>query len=479
MPLSDFQPVIGLEVHAQLLTASKLFCGASTQFGGAPNAHTQAYCLGLPGVLPVLNERVVTFAIRTGLALGCTVNPTSEWSRKQYFYPDLPKGYQITQYEHPICEHGEVRFSVGGLERRNRVRRIHLEEDAGKSVHDAGGGVSLVDLNRAGTPLLEIVSEPDLRTSDEAVEYLKALREILVYLGVNDGNLEEGSFRCDANVSVMRKDSEVFGTRCELKNLNSFRFVKQAIDHEIARQVELIEAGGRVAQETRLWDAQRGETRSMRGKEDARDYRYFPDPDLPLLEVDPLRIEAERARLPELPRTKRRRYVEVLNLPEYDAGVLTADRAMAELYERCVEAFGDAKKVSNWFMGELSRLLKEQGMPASAVRFSPDQLAALLRAVDAGALSSNAAKEVFGIMFREGRPPDEVIRERGLGQETDGAAIEAAVDAVLAANAQSVASYKAGKVQLLGSFVGQVMKSMRGKGNPKVISELLLQKLSR
>ncbi len=478
MPLSDFQPVIGLEVHAQLLTKSKIFSGASAAFGGEPNAQTQALCLALPGALPVLNEQVVALAIRAGLALGCTVNETSEWSRKHYFYPDLPKGYQITQYERPVCEHGRLVIDTPAGEKAVRIRRIHLEEDAGKSVHDAGGGLSLVDLNRAGTPLVEIVSEPDLRGADEAVEYLKGLREVLVWLGVNDGNLEEGSFRCDANVSVMRKGSDVFGTRCELKNLNSFRFIKQAIEHEAQRQVGVLEAGGQVEQQTRLFDPSRGETRPMRSKEDAQDYRYFPDPDLPLLRVAKARIDAARSALPELPRARRRRYVEQLKLPAYDAGVLTADRALADLFEACAAACGDAKKASNWFMGELSRLLNKSGASAAQVRFTAAQFAALLEAVDAGTLSSTAAKDVLGEMFRTGREPAAIVEEKGLAQVSDSGALEAAVDAVLAANAKNVEQYRAGNAKVLGFFVGQVMKAMKGKGNPKLINELLVKKLS-
>ncbi len=478
MSLSDFQLVIGLEVHAQLLTHSKLFSGASTEFGGEPNTHVTTYCLGHPGVLPVLNAGAVSLAIRAGLALDCKVNRVSEWSRKHYFYPDLPKGYQITQYERPICEYGGVSIDTSDGERTIRIRRIHMEEDAGKLVHDASPGVSLVDLNRAGTPLVEIVSEPDLRSADEAVEYLKNLREVLVAIGVNDGNLEEGSFRCDANVSVMRQGATELGTRCELKNLNSFRFIKAAIEHEAARHVELIEGGGKVQQETRLWDTQRQETRSMRSKEDAQDYRYFPEPDLPLLELTEAQIAKERDALPELPRAKRRRYVEALKLPEYDAQVLTADPAMATLFEACVATAKDAKKVSNWFMGELSRLLNESGTKASAVRFSPAQFAALLQAIEASVISANAGKEVFAAMFATGAEPARIIEEKGLAQVSDTGAIETLVDEVLAANAKTVESYRAGKTNLLGFFVGQVMKAMKGKGNPKLVSEVLTRKLS-
>lgn len=468
MSLEDFQVVIGCEVHAQLLTNSKLFSTAGTSFADAPNSHTTPVCLGFPGALPVLNERVVELAMRAGLALNCRVNHRSEWSRKHYFYPDSPKGYQITQWEFPICEWGEVM----GV----RIRRIHIEEDAGKSVHDAVDGLTLVDLNRAGTPLLEIVSEPDLRSADDTIEYLKKLREILVYVGVNDGNLEEGSFRCDANVSVMRKGASQFGTRCELKNLNSFTNIKLAIGVEVARQVELLERGEAVEQETRLYDVARNETRSMRSKEDAQDYRYFPEPDLPPLLVSEADIARAKAALPELPDAKRRRYVEVLKLTEYDAGVLTAERSFAELFEACLAASkSEPKKVANWFIGEVARALKETPGP---VKFTPAQFGALMAAIDGGTISLNAGKEVFAELFASGAEPSEIIAKKGLAQVSDTGAIEAAVDAALAASPDNVAAYRAGKTQVLGFFVGQVMKSMKGKGNPKLINELLLKKLS-
>jgi aspartyl-tRNA(Asn)/glutamyl-tRNA(Gln) amidotransferase subunit B len=408
--------------------------------------------------------------------LDCKVNERSEWSRKHYFYPDNPKGYQITQYEFPICEWGRLRLET--VDKAVQIRRIHLEEDAGKSIHDAVDGLTLIDLNRAGTPLVEIVSEPDLRSADEAVEYLKLLREILMAVGVNDGNLEEGSFRCDANVSVMRKGAQAFGTRCELKNLNSFRNIKLAIDVEVARQVELIESGGVVEQETRLYDVQRNETRSMRSKEDAQDYRYFPEPDLPPLLVRPEHIEAVRAALPELPQAKRRRYVEQLGLSAYDAGVLTADAELAMLFERChTETGGAAKKVANWFLGEVSRLLNEHGQRPSGVLFSPVQFAALLRAIDDGLISQNAAKEVLGHMFTTGADPKTIIDEKGLGQVSDALALEKVVDEVIAANQKNVDAFRSGKTQVLGFFVGAVMKAMKGKGNPKLINELLDKKL--
>ncbi len=476
MSAADFQPVIGLEVHAQLLTRSKIFSTASTSFGEQPNTSTQPLCLGMPGTLPVLNRAAVKMAVQAGLALGCTINATSVFARKHYFYPDLPKGYQITQYELPICEHGALEIATPGGPKTIRILRIHMEEDAGKSVHDAGGR-SLVDLNRAGTPLLEIVSQPDLRSADEAVEYLKALREVLVYLGVNDGNLEEGSFRCDANVSVMRKGADKLGTRCELKNLNSFRFIKQAIEYEIARHVEVIEQGGAIEQETRLYDTDRNETRPMRSKEDAQDYRYFPDPDLPPLILPAGFVDEVKGALPELPKAKRARWVQA-GLSEYDAQVLSHDQALAAFFDAAAKAYpGEAKKVANWCLGELSRLLNESQTGAAAMKLSAAQLAALLAEVDQGTLSNNAAKDVLGEVFRTGKEPKAVIAEKGLAQVSDTGATEAVVDEVLARCTAEVASYRAGKQQVLGFLVGQVMKGMKGKGNPKLVNELLKKKL--
>ena len=473
MPLSDYQPVIVLEVHAQLLTHSKLFSSAGVAFGAEPNTHTTPVCLAFPGALPVLNGRVVELALRAGLALECKINERSEWSRKHYFYPDSPKGYQITQYEFPICEWGGLTLEVAA--RRIQIRRIHLEEDAGKSIHEAA--LTLVDLNRVGTPLIEIVSEPDLRSADEAVEYLKLLRDVLVYVGVNDGNLEEGSFRCDANVSIMKKGAKELGTRCELKNLNSFRNIKLAIDAEIARHVGVIDGGGTIVQQTRLFDVSRNETRPMRSKEDAHDYRYFPEPDLPPLQVSAEQLAHARDTLPELPRARRRRYLEQLKLTEYDAGVLTADHELSELYERCLAPVGDAKRVANWFIGEVSRLLNESGVKPAAVKFTPAQFAALLASIESGEISQNAGKEVFGQMFWTGAEPKDVIASRGLAQVSDTGALEKVIDEIIAANPKNVEAYRAGKVQVLGFFVGAVMKATKGKGNPKVINELLEKEL--
>jgi aspartyl-tRNA(Asn)/glutamyl-tRNA(Gln) amidotransferase subunit B len=482
MPVQDFQVVLGLEVHAQLLTRSKIFCGCSTAFGSEPNTHTCPVCLGMPGVLPSLNRQVVEFAIRTGLALGCDVRPKSTWARKNYFYPDLPKGYQVSQYEAPICLGGGLDITVDGQEKRIRLTRIHMEEDAGKNVHDVSAdGSSGVDLNRAGVPLLEIVSEPDLRSVDEAIEYLKELRAILVCLGVNDGNLEEGSFRCDANVSIMRKGATEYGTRCEIKNMNSFRFLRQAIDYEVRRQVELVEGGGKVLQETRLFDTARGETRSMRSKEEAHDYRYFPEPDLPPVVVEAALVERIRAALPELPRARAGRYQRELGLSAYDAGLLVADGAVADFFDAAVAAYGEgpeaAKKVANWLSGDVARLANETGTGPAAWKLTPARLAEILKLVDAGTIGGPGAKQVVEEVFRTGAAPAAVVQAKGLAQVSDESAIEAAVDRVLAASPAEVERYRGGNQKLMGFFVGQVMKETKGKANPAVVNALLKRKL--
>jgi aspartyl-tRNA(Asn)/glutamyl-tRNA(Gln) amidotransferase subunit B len=482
MPVSDFQVVLGLEVHAQLLTRSKIFCGCSTAFGGEPNTHVCPVCLGLPGVLPWLNGQVVEMAVKTGLALGSTIRDRSVFARKNYFYPDLPKGYQTSQYEAPICDGGVVEITVDGEEKRIRLVRIHMEEDAGKNLHEVSpDGSSGVDLNRAGVPLLEIVSEPDLRSVDEAIEYLKSLRAILMYLGVNDGNLQEGSFRCDANVSVMRRGAEKYGTRCEIKNMNSFRFLRQAIDYEVRRQVELVEEGKAVVQETRLFDPDRGETRSMRSKEEAHDYRYFPEPDLPPVVVPPALVEKVRRELPELPRARAARYQKDLGLSAYDAGLLVAERAVAEYFDATLAAYGQgaeaAKKVANWVNGEIARLAHERGEAPAAWKLTPARLAAVLRLLDAKTIGGPGAKQVVEEVFATGAEPDEVVRQKGLAQVSDTGALEAAVDQVLAASAAEVERYRAGNKKLMGFFVGQVMKATKGKGNPQIVNELLKKKL--
>jgi len=484
----QWEVVIGLENHVQLTTQSKIFSGSSIRFGAEPNTQASPVDLALPGVLPVLNRGAVERAIRFGLAVGATIAPQSVFARKNYFYPDLPKGYQISQFADPVVQGGTVSFAYekdGKLETKTvNLTRAHLEEDAGKSLHEDYAGMSGIDLNRAGTPLLEIVSEPEMRSANEAVAYAKALHSLVMWLGVCDGNMQEGSFRCDVNVSVRPLGSTELGTRCEIKNLNSFRFMEEAIHYEVRRQIELIEDGGKVVQATRLWDPDRKETRSMRTKEDAQDYRYFPDPDLPPLTIGQDWIERVRASMPELPEAMRARFTGDYGLPEYDSLVLTSSQAMAAYYEAVVAKAGkdNAKAAANWMMGDVSSTLNREGVDLVDAPVSAIQLALLLQRIADGTISNKAAKEVFAAMWeaRSGDDDlaDKVIDQKGLKQISDSGALEAIVDDVLAANAKSVEQYRAGKEAAINALIGQAMKASKGKANPAQVTELLKKKLA-
>ena len=477
--MMEWETVIGLEIHAQLATQSKIFSGASTAYGAEPNTQACAIDLGMPGVLPVLNREAVRMAAMFGLAIGANVARRSVFARKNYFYPDLPKGYQISQYELPVVQKGELTIDLeDGSSKVIGITRAHLEEDAGKSLHEDFHGLSGIDLNRAGTPLLEIVSEPDLRSAKEAVAYMKKLHQMVVYLGICDGNMQEGSFRCDANVSVRRQGDPQFGTRAEIKNLNSFRFVERAIEFEIDRQIDLIESGGKVVQETRLYDPDQGETRSMRSKEEANDYRYFPDPDLLPLVLDEDFIEAARAALPELPEVKKQRFMTQYELSGYDAGVLTASRELADYYEAVVTALGGEPKLcANWVMGDFSAFLNKDNRDIAQSPVSAAQLAGLLRRIQDQTISGKIAKEVFEALWAGEGDADAIIEKRGLKQITDTSAIEKVIDDVIVANPEQLAQYRAGKDKLFGFFVGQVMKLSKGKANPQQVNELLVEKL--
>jgi aspartyl-tRNA(Asn)/glutamyl-tRNA(Gln) amidotransferase subunit B len=478
----QYEAIIGLEVHAQLLTESKIFCACSTRFGNEPNANACPVCAGFPGVLPVLNKRVVEFAIRAGLATGCHIARASRFARKNYFYPDLPKGYQISQYELPLCAHGHIDINITGeAPKRVRLTRIHLEEDAGKNIHDMRPDASLVDLNRAGVPLLEIVSEPDLRSAEEAGVYLKTLRTILQYLAICDGNMEEGSFRCDANVSVRAPESTALGTKVEIKNLNSFKAVERAIVHEIQRQSDTLREGGALVQETRLWDETREVTRPMRSKESAHDYRYFPDPDLPPVVIDDAWIAQIGAALPELPDRRRARFRDNYQLPAYDAELLTARKDIADYFEAALAIHPNAKTLSNWIVGDLFRVLKDRKLDERLIigawPIQPAQLAELVRLIDKGQISGKIAKTVFDALLDSPRSPQEVVAERGLEQVSDSAALEGSIEGVLRACAKQVADYRGGNDKVFGFLVGQVMKATHGKANPRMVNELLKRKL--
>jgi aspartyl-tRNA(Asn)/glutamyl-tRNA(Gln) amidotransferase subunit B len=492
MNMQQWEVVIGLETHAQLSTVSKIFSGASTRFGAEPNTQACVVDLALPGVLPVMNRGAVERAIRLGLAIGATVAPRSIFARKNYFYPDLPKGYQISQYEIPVVQGGSVTIQVpanekagtAAYEKTIRLTRAHLEEDAGKSLHEDFAGMTGIDLNRAGTPLLEIVTEPDMRSAAEAVAYAKALHALVVWLGICDGNMQEGSFRCDANVSVRPVGQETFGTRAEIKNLNSFRFLEEAIQYEVRRQVELIEDGGTVVQETRLYDPDKRETRSMRSKEDAHDYRYFPDPDLMPLVIDAAWVDRVKGEMPELPAAMQRRFVEQYGVTPYDASVLTSSKAMAAYFEAVIAKLGpaQAKVAANWLMGEVSSQLNRDGLDVEQSPVSAAQLAlVLLRIVD-GTISNKIAKEVFLAIWEEKAidegAADRIIEAKGLKQISDTGALEAIIDEVLAANQKSVDEYRAGKEKAFNALIGQAMKATKGKANPQQVNELLKKKLS-
>ncbi len=486
-PHAEYESIIGLEIHAQLLTKSKAFCSCPTTFGDAPNTNVCPVCLGMPGTLPVLNRNLVEFILRMGLATGCTIAPRSVFARKNYFYPDLPKGYQISQYEEPICRNGYIEIDLDAATRRRiRLKRIHMEEDAGKSLHDVGSD-TFVDVNRCGVPLIEIVTEPDIHSPREAHLVLSTIRQVVMYLDICDGNMEEGSLRCDANVSVRPAGALEFGTKTEIKNLNSLRFVERALEYEVSRQIRLLESGERVIQETLLWDADRGTTYSMRSKEEAHDYRYFPDPDLVPVLVDEEWKARARAELPELPSVRRERFVKSLGLPLYDAEVLTAEKPVADYFEKALAALArlgassdreTAKQVSNWVMTDVLRVMSEKKISLHEFPIQPERLAAMIHLIRDGTISGKIAKDVFEEMLTRPEDPKTIVEEKGWVQVSDTVAIEKAIDEVLAQNQQQVAKYLSGSEKLFGFFVGETMKRMKGKASPKVVNDILQQKLA-
>lgn len=473
----EFEPVIGLEVHAQLKTKTKIFCGCSNAFGSSPNTHVCPVCLGMPGVLPVLNKKVVEYAILMALATNCSINKVNIFARKNYYYPDLPKGYQISQFEFPIAEHGYLSIKINGDKKKIGITRIHMEEDAGKLSHDPHRPLSMVDFNRTGVPLIEIVSEPDLKSPEEAGAYLKQMRSILRYLDICDGNMEEGSFRCDANISIKPKGEKKLGTRTELKNLNSFKNVEKSIEYEIYRQKDILLEGGKIVQETRLWNADINQTTSMRSKEEANDYRYFPDPDLVPVHIDDDWINTLKKDIPELPQEKKNRFTAEYGLPAADAEILTSSLKLADYFDECVKLFNQPKQVGNWIMGTLLGLLNAKNKTIAESPVSEKQLTDLLKLIDKGTISGKIAKKVFDEMAKTGQSPEKIVAAKGLVQVTDKAEIETIVLKIISENPNEAEAYKNGKTKILGFLVGKVMQATKGKANPKLVNEVLKQKL--
>ncbi|MFO7154373.1 MAG: Asp-tRNA(Asn)/Glu-tRNA(Gln) amidotransferase subunit GatB [Caldicoprobacter oshimai] len=473
----EYEAVIGLEVHAELSTKSKIFCSCTTEFGGQPNTHCCPICLGMPGTLPVLNKKAVEYAIKAGLATNCTISLFTKQDRKNYFYPDLPKGYQISQYDLPLCKDGYVEIETENGKKKIRINRIHIEEDAGKLVHSEYGNYSFVDYNRTGVPLIEIVSEPDISSAAEAKAYLEKLKAILQFIGVSDCKMEEGSLRADVNISVRPKGSKQLGERTEMKNLNSFRAVYRAIEAEVARQIEVIKSGGVIHRETRRWDDAKGESYPMRSKEDAQDYRYFPEPDLPPLIIKKELIERLKNELPELPDARKQRYISEYGLPEYDAGVLTSSKELSDFFEEAAKASTNVKAVSNWVMGDMLRILREKNMEIAEIPFPPAYLAKLVALIDKGVINGPTAKKVFEEMFDTGKDPETIVKEQGLEVLNDESVLLEVVERVIQENPNSVADYKKGKKKAIGFLVGQAMKATKGKANPQLINELLIKKL--
>lgn len=476
--MMDYEPVIGLEVHVQLKTSSKMFCGCTTEFGGSPNSHTCPVCLGFPGVLPVLNKKALLLAVRAALAVGCKISGEVKFHRKNYFYPDLPKDYQISQYDEPLSENGKIEIMSGGTAKTIRVKRVHMEEDAGKLIHEEGENSSLVDFNRSGMPLLEIVSEPDINSPDEAYQYLTNLKLLLKYLDVSDCDMEKGSLRCDANISLRPKGDKGLGTKAEVKNMNSFKGVKAALEFEIGRQSGLLDSGERIVQETRLWDPEKNITISMRSKEEAHDYRYFPEPDLVPFALDGNVAKAQKASLPELPKARKERFMNLLGLPDYDAEVLTQEKENADYFEECLKNYDKPKTVSNWMMGDISAYLNSRAMSITAIKMKPASLAGLLKEIDSGKISGKMAKEIIPEMCDTGKEASVIISEKGLSQISDVSELEKFADEAIAENSKTVEDFMKGKDSALMFLVGQVMKKTRGKANPAMVNEVLRKRLA-